>query len=358
MYKLKIAFVYPKRYSFYPPDYVSRGLGGTESTLVLLARAIARLGHAVEVYNCCFKPGVYDGVVWSSLLDIDSKREYDVVISLRLLETFRDYHFNAKLRALWIHDEALSGAEDFDKNGIVNTWISVSETQKKSLCRDQYIEDTHWFVTRNAYDEDIYTDELRKTKKIKNRAIYCSAPDRGLKYLLEMWPAIKAEVPDASLVVTGSYALWGTSDEENKRIFADIYSMADKTDDVQILQRVSKQELSKLQVESEVMLYPTDFNEMFCISALECFAAGTPIISSKRAAMIERVEEGKTGFLIDGDPKNLDCKERFIATAVRFLNDEKMKHEFSKNTLRSSAKLNFDNLAREWEIELMKRLEI
>lgn len=356
MRKLKIAFIYPKRYAFYPPDYLGRGLGGTESTLVLLARALANLGHFVEIYNCCFKSGVYDGVAWNPLWSLDEKRQYDVVISLRLLETFANYNFNAPIRALWIHDEALPGAGVFDRNGIINLWISVSETQKNFILQGEGISERNWFVTRNAFDAELYSPELANTKKIKNRAIYCSAPDRGLKYLLKMWPAIKAKVPDASLVVTGSYALWGTSDEENNRIFGDMYSKKTQLKDVQFLQKISKFELAKLQAESEVMLYPTDFNEMFCISALECFAAGVPIISTARAAMNERVESGKNGFLLSGSPETEEYHNEFIKKAVAFFNNDDQKKEFSENALKASLHLDFEKLAKEWEAELIKRL--
>lgn len=357
MRKLKIAFVYSKRYSFYPPDYLGRGLGGTESTFVLLVKALAKLGHSVEVYNCCFKPGIYDGVTWSPLYDLDVAKEYDVFISLRFLETFQGKFPKAAIRGVWIHDEALAGATDFDKKGIINTWISVSETQKASILRNEEIAEKNWFVTRNAYDEDLYTSSLKKIPKIRNQAIYCSAPDRGLKYLLKMWQRIKSEVPDASLVVTGSFALWGTSDEENNRMFGDTYLSASSLKDVKIMQRVSKEELSKLQAESEVMLYPTDFNEMFCISALECFAAGTPIISSARAAMNERVKTGENGYLISGSPFSEEYQKEFISTAIRFFRDEDQKKQFSKNAFDASSGQDFESVAKEWEAEFIKRLQ-
>ena len=358
MHKLKIAFIYPKRYSFYPPDYLSRGLGGTESTLVLLARALAKRGHRVDVYNCCFKPGDYEGVNWNPVWALDPDEEYDVVISLRLLETFQDWNFKSRIRAVWIHDDSLHGAEHFDRDGIVNAWIAVSETQKASVSKNQKIDRQHWFVTRNAYDEEIYTEELRRVRKIRNRVIYCGAPDRGLLHLLKMWPFIKARVPDASLVVTGSYALWGTSDEENSRIFDDIYSVAKTLDDVDIKQRIQKEELSRLQAESELMTYPTNFDEMFCISALECLAVGTPIISTRKAAMKERVEDGVTGVLIDGDPADIDYQKRFVdATASILMNDDE-KERLSRNGTASSLKLNFEELAKEWEQEFLRRLSI
>lgn len=355
--KLSIAFVYPKRYSFYPPDYLERGLGGTESSLVLLSKALAKLGHNVEVYNCCFKDGIYDDVSWKSLWTLDPNKKFDLVISLRLLETFKEYKFGSAIKAVWIHDEALQGASKLDKNDTVNIWISVSNIQKKFIEKNESIKPENWFVTRNAFDEDIYTDSLRKTKKIKNQAIYCSAPDRGLDYLLDMWPEIKERVPDAKLVITGSFSLWGVSEEENNRIFKEIYDKVSKLKDVTVFKRLPKRELAKLQAESEVMLYPTDFNEMFCISALECYAVGTPIISSKKAAIVERVKDGENGFLISLPYKSSAYRKEFIDKACYFLKNQNIKDTFSKNALDSSSNMNFEQLAKEWEAEFLKRLK-
>jgi glycosyltransferase involved in cell wall biosynthesis len=355
--KLTIAFIYSKRYSFYPPDYLGRGLGGTESTLVLLARALAKLGHNVEVYNCCFKDGMYDGVSWKSLWTLNQNKKFDVVVSLRLLETFKNYKFNSTIKAIWIHDEALQGASELDKNGDVNLWISVSDTQKEFIERKEIIQPKNWFVTRNAFDEEIYNEALKEIKKVKNQAIYCSAPDRGLKLLLDIWPEIKERVSDAKLVVTGSFALWGVSDEENNRIFKEIYDKVSNLKDVTIFQRLSKHELAKLQAESEVMLYPTDFNEMFCISALECFAVGTPIISSKKAAMTERVKNGENGFLIDLPYSSSEYRKEFIDKTCYFFENQNIKKTFSRNALSESNQMNFENLAKEWEAEFLKRLK-
>jgi len=57
-------FHHSKRNTFYPPDYESPGLGGSEASLIVLTRTLASRGHSVEVFNCCYKPGVYDGVRW------------------------------------------------------------------------------------------------------------------------------------------------------------------------------------------------------------------------------------------------------------------------------------------------------
>ena len=341
-----------KRYSFDPQDYLERGLGGSESTLVLLAQALASNGHKVEVYNCCFKEGNYKGVDWKNLWRFDTTKHFDAVVSLRLLETFKTYNINSSIKAVWLHDESIKGAKKLDEDGTVNMWIFISETQKNIIQDKQNLKKENCFLTHNAFDEDIYNSKLREIEKIKNRAIYCSAPDRGLNLLLDMWQEIKQKVPDASLVVTGSYSLWGISDEENERIFEDIYSL--ELEDVYLFKRIPKLELAKLQAESEVMLYPTNFNEMFCISALECLASGTPIITSKRGALKERIQNGINGFLIDEAFESNEYRKKFIECTISFFKSTNKRIYFD-NSVKSISKMNFEELAKKWELEFTKK---
>src|SRR5207302_6294098 len=49
-----------------------------------------------------------------------------------------------------------------------------------------------------------------------------------------------------------------------------------------------------------VLLHPIAFNEPFGLSVVEAMACGTPVITYPRGSMPEIVEEGVTGFLVDG----------------------------------------------------------
>ena len=353
--KLSITFVSPKRYSFYPPDYEGRGLGGSESVLVLLSRALAKRGHAIDVYNCCYKPGEYDGVEWKPLWKFDPSDKRDIVVSLRLLETF-EQDVSARIRAVWIHDDSLPGATEMDSSGKVNRWIAVSQTEKEFIERQEKIDPEHWFITNNAYDEDIYNDELRGLEKVPGQLIYCSAPDRGLEHLLDYWEEIKRHAPHASLLVTGSFALWGNADEENARFFSDMYKKALQLDGVRLLGRIPKRELARHQAESEIMVYPSTFDEMYCISAIECLAVGTPIVSTARAAMKERVVTGETGFLIDGHPKDPHYKREFIERILALLDNPDTLKKFSQKSIDLSRHENYATLATRWEAEFNRIL--
>ncbi len=354
--KLKIAFLSAKRFSFYPLDYLERGLGGTETMLVLLSSALAKLGHEVKVFNCCYKPGSYSNVEWNHIWTFDPKENFDAVISLRLLEVFNDFNITSPIRGVWIHDDHLSGATQMDRAGKVNTWIAVSETQRRFIEKEEQINKDNWFVTRNAIDESIYNEALRKTKKVSGQVIYCSAHDRGLAYLLKMWPQITAKVANIQLVVTGSFALWGNTDSENDIFFKDMYALANKFDNIQLLKRVSKHDLALLQAQSELMLYPTCFDEMYCISAIECMSVGTPIISTCRSAMEERILHGVNGVLLEGSPNTEEFQEEFIVNSVDLLMNNEKRTNFAKASVQETRELSFNNLASEWESYFIKKL--
>ena len=52
-----------------------RGLGGSESAVILLTKQLAKIGFSVTVFNDCFsddsRPGVYDGVEYKPLNEIE-----------------------------------------------------------------------------------------------------------------------------------------------------------------------------------------------------------------------------------------------------------------------------------------------
>jgi len=48
------------------------------------------------------------------------------------------------------------------------------------------------------------------------------------------------------------------------------------------------------------LLHPIQFNEPFGLSVIESMACGTPVIAFSKGAMPELIENGKTGFLVDG----------------------------------------------------------
>jgi len=71
-----------------------RGLGGSESAVILISKELQKQGFNVTVFNNCIdndcSEGIYDGVNYLDLSRLETEREhkYDIVISSRTVIPF------------------------------------------------------------------------------------------------------------------------------------------------------------------------------------------------------------------------------------------------------------------------------
>ena len=152
------------------------------------------------------------------------------------------------------------------------------------------------------------------------QAVYSSNPDRGLQELAALWPEIVAQVPDLRLVVTYGWEGLRTWDSgpawqahcdqveaEVKGRFAGY--------DVRFTGRLSKPALARVLMQSDVCLYPCNFFETFCLTALECQAAGVPMVTSEFGALATTLGSG-AGLKVPGHPLSAEYRRQFVAAAV------------------------------------------
>lgn len=75
---------------------------------------------------------------------------------------------------------------------------------------------------------------------------------------------------------------------------------------------VERNRLLQLMQQAEFLLLPSETYEGFPLVLAEAFACGTPVIASRRGAMAEIVEDGRTGILFDaGSVTDMADKIRF-----------------------------------------------
>lgn len=129
--------------------------------------------------------------------------------------------------------------------------------------------------------------------KRRNSVGYFSAYYRGLECLLDMWPKIRAEVPDATLDVYYGWESWLSLEGEDDfyhRMEEKFAKLADQG--VTVHGRVSHEELAKAMKEIQVWAYPTQFAEIHCITALKAQEAGCYPVVTNVAALNETVQSG------------------------------------------------------------------
>lgn len=333
-------FVYARRFAFSPRDYDAPGLGGSEAVLVVLTRALARLGEEVSVYASVDRPGEYDGVQWFPLHALETASEADVRVAVRYEESVIP---TDGLNVFWMLDNQPANAVWFrEKLGPEALVVVASEAQRR-LLRSIGVFDSH------RIHLPVDTTEFPQVPQQERQpiCIFTSIHDRGLDSALECWPSIRRSVPDAELHITSGYELWGFARHEARKLQGQ-FAHADTIDGVVLHGVLDREQLRALQSRAAVMLYPCREEEMFCLSVAEAGAAGVPVVTSNTYALMERVVDGRTGYLVDGSIDSLQTREVFIATTIELLTNRHRWSAMSAAALDHASHLDSAVIAEQW----------
>ncbi|MBM4055257.1 MAG: glycosyltransferase [Planctomycetes bacterium] len=324
------------------------GLGGSESALIYMARSIASNGLRVRVYCNCNQPGNYDGVEYSNLTDFHIYRKlhtFPILISSRSLLPFK-FDLKARKRILWIHDDTNVAFLEKENPATlpIDKIFSISQWQRNEWSNYFGIPKERFFLTRNGVDLTIFAPG---EKRYKNRLIYFSRPNRGLNILLELFPHIRNEVPDAELHIF----TYHVPEDENIESF--LYQL--KRPGIFIYGSLTKKDLAQEIAQSRLMVYPSTFRETSCMAAIESQATGTPVVASTLAALPETIIDNVSGRLIPGDPHSSEFKTNFINMVIYLLKNNTEWERLSKGA-QDRCKQHYDwkIIAKEWISELTK----
>ena len=267
------------------------GLGGSEIAATHVAHQLAHFGHQVYVSGSV-KAERYDTVTWLPTRDLHRNHsdQFDVIIAVNYIHAaveFKDWH--AK-KIFWAHNtdyhkwykgELLEHSEQYLE--WFDRFVCLTEWHREEWCNRYDILPEEVQIIGNGIEPSSY---IGKPKKKKNSFIWSSAPERGLEELLNHWPNIRYNIPDATLdIYTPSYAL----DQLNHM-----------TDKLELLRshgvsshgNVSQQDLHKAMLKAEFWPYLTQYEETYCITALEMQYAGVLPVASTTAALAETVYSG------------------------------------------------------------------
>ncbi|MEV0003417.1 glycosyltransferase [Micromonospora sp. NPDC050980] len=318
---MKIDIVHPGYLAVQPSDLTTKGVGGNETGMILSARGLAARGHEVRVYADC--PRLEDrGVQWLPLTELAEDDYRDVIIFWVRTKRMEPGRFNAPVRAVKL---GLKTPNDSLINqvgtGDVNLLIAFSDFQRDLYINDfGYPPDADWVVTADGLDTSDYAEQ---PPKVPGRCLHAANPKRGLEPLLDMWPSIRRVHPDAELFVASSHLLRGITVEEDLRRAGVLYERARAmaSDGVHYLGRLAKPDLIRLQLTAEFYLYPTTYPETCCIAAMEAAAAGAVIVCSPAGALSDRVIDGVTGCLVEGDPADTVVARTFVERITTLRSD-------------------------------------
>jgi len=114
---------------------------------------------------------------------------------------------------------------------------------------------------------------------------------------------------------------------------------------------LSKRNLYKLYKGSALYIYPTNFEEISCITAMETMACGLPMICSAHAALPETLNE-KAGAVIPYDQEkgaaDKEFQEAFVEACLSLLHDQGKWNAASEEGKAAAKRCDWSGVASEW----------
>ena len=309
----------------------TRPLGGTETSVIQLAEALARRGHEV---TCCTNTDgrlIHRGVTWIPL-EAGAPRTCDALLAVQHPELLGVVRRPAR-RALWV----VWVPTGFRRPGrLMRMWwhrprpVLVSEFQARTY--PAWLPGPRPPLVIHFGLPDAVRGRGPLPGAPPPRAIFASNPQRDLRWLIDVWSrAILPRVPSAELHLYGirDYAYhYGEPWQETEARLGQ-FLPGDLTNAARGSLRpqapAPREALWDAMRGARVMLYGGHPTEAFCLSVAEAQALGVPAVVRPVAAMPERVRDGVTGFVADDE-------ETFVRCAVALLTDDALwrrQHEAS-----------------------------
>lgn len=250
-----------------PNTLQRRGLGGSETAQICVARELSRMGHDVTLY-CELDDNLErrdsTRVQWRH---VDSLRrnhhECDLLIVCRRPDLIEQHWVNAQARVLWVQDfvggDYPSRAElrHYDEVWCVSAW-----QQQQWLAQLGGALPTTW-VTRNGIAPVDLTDGARPAR-LEHQLLYVSRPERGLMALVRPG-GILDHLPDHQLVVCG----YDDRPAHAEEYYAEVRRMCEQHEQVSLLGSLDQHSVRYLMAQSTALMLPTNYAETSCMAAME-----------------------------------------------------------------------------------------
>ncbi len=328
---------------FYKKQTNQTFVGGSEEAVILASQELHKQGYKVTVYGDPGREGDYDGVTYLNHFKFNSSDTFSILIGWRNISLF-DNKFNAKKTYLWLHDVPV--AMDYKPERLANITkiIVLSKAQRELL---PGVPEEKFFYSSNGFKEEF---PKIGSENIPTRAIWTSSYDRGLQHLLEVWKSVKQAVPKAELRVFYGWQLFDKFYSNNPERMKWKKKIEEQMTQLSVFHggRVTQGDIEKEYKKAGLWVYPTDFYEINCLSAIKSQAFGAVPVTMNYAALKETVQHG---IKIVGDIWDSDTKKTYTDALIKALSET-----FDRKAMMKWArdKYNWKTVIAEWikEFEL------
>jgi len=351
---------------------LSKGVGGSETYIIEMARHIQAQGHFQVVVFCnCEEAEDFEGVQYLHLslyFDFIRIKYVHTVIISRFSEYYPATTFgNVDNIYMVAHDLTLSGLviplhSKLRKIFCLTEWHVSYFVEQFPILKDYLVPFYYGinllFASNNSEPKQI--EDLSENLKMeiseiepaitkqKNSFIYSSFPNRGLLQLLQMWPKIWNKYPDASLHIYADINGEWVNRVEPKMMqeIRDLLSSLKKENpnyNIHCYGWVPKSSLADAWKRADYWFYPCTFMETFCLTALEAALTKTTVICNDLAALQNTV--GDRGLVIPGNTREAEWQDKALEQLFLLMEDEERKSNLIAKNYEWAQKLSWENQA-------------
>jgi hypothetical protein len=284
-------------------DYEYGLLNGSESMVVEFARNLAQY-ETVNVYCSC-NGGKYT----------DFPKNQGGVVNYWDRKYLHTNKHKGNLIAFKDAESLL--LEGFDKKYLWTADPEILTREQRAVCDGLYglgpwhkqeLKSLNIGFKNIDYVEPGVLEEKSTVERIPKQCLYASSPDRGLDYLESIWPEVLKYHPDATLVRT--------------------YSK---------FKRRSNQEMVDLYHQSDILAYPCNGGERYCITAIKAQMYGTIPCVIDTMALQDTVQFGKKSL-----------KKDYLHTIIDLLDDVEYRNETRKQMMSEVRYSTWDDVVARW----------
>lgn len=183
--------------------------------------------------------------------------------------------------------------------------------------------------------------------KRQHRLFYGSSYDRGLHYLLDMWPKIKKIYPEAELHVCYGWDFYDKAYADNMERMAWKARMNHDMQREGITHhgRLGKEELKEVRSQCGIWSYPTDFGETCCITALDCQREGVVPVVMAKAGLKETVQ---SGIKVAGEIEDEETQQSYLDQLLGLMDSDGQWESESKKGQEFAQQFGWNTIAFQW----------
>jgi len=277
------------------------------------------------------------------LKELVEKNEFHSVIMSRYIELIINHKFKCYNLYIWVHDRIIRSLS-FTNNDAVEIINNCIDKIDGCICltnwHKEYISKLYSipelqpkiFTINNGIEINNFP---KPDTKIKNTFIYTSRSERGLKRVLELWESLSKNITDAHLSISSYNVFPDPINKDDIMIEREIKKYSNITH----LGRLNEKELYSLMNRSEYWLYPSDFYETSCITAMEMLKSRVICLYYPIGGVVDTINNHGVKLV----------KDQEVNQILSLIHDDKHKQKMVIEGEKYADTCSWENRYKQWE---------